>query len=126
MGRFITPLNVELIVESDPARWRLLKPLIYESDAGPLICVPSDFETDFASVPRLPGAFLLAGDTAHRAAVLHDWLYTPPEKLTRREADGILEEAGKASGVPWWRRWLMWAAVRIGGAGNYQQGAQNA
>ena len=123
MGHFVTGLEVELLDDTDPARWRLNKALIYETTAEKLIIVPGGFETDFASVPRLPLAYLLTGDTAHRAAVLHDWLYTAPVKCSRAEADAVLREASAASGVPWWRRWLMWAAVRIGGGGAYQGAA---
>lgn len=122
MAKFVTPLDVEL-VSDDPVLWRILKPLVYDSDAAGLLVVPSDFETDFASVPRLPLAFLLAGDTCHKAAVVHDWLYTPPERFPRDLCDKVLREAAEASGVPFWRRWLVWAGVRIGGGGNYQQAA---
>ena len=121
MGKFLTPLIVELIEEGEPARWRLSKPLAYDSDAAGLLVVPSGFVSDFASVPRLPLIFDLAGDTCHRAAVLHDWLYTAPLKVTRAKADAVLREASEAVGVPFWRRWLMWAAVRVGGSGNWQQ-----
>lgn len=118
MARFLTSLDARLIAD-DPPRWRLLGALIYDS-AVDLIVVPAGFETDFASVPRLPLTFLLAGDTCHRAAVVHDWLYTPPQKLTRAEADRVLCEAAAASGVPAWRRWLVWLGVRVAGGSRYQ------
>lgn len=120
MAKFLTPLHVEL-VNDDPVRWRLVKPLAYESDAAGILVVPSDFETDFASVPRLPLVFLMAGETCHRAAVVHDWLYSPPERFSRSVCDKILREAAQASGVSFWRRWLVWAGVRVGGGGNYQE-----
>ena len=120
MGKFLTSLDVELIVDSDPAQWRVLKPLAYQSDKHGLIVVPSDFVTDFASVPRLPLVYALSGDTAHLAAVVHDWLYTPPMKVPRKDADDILLEASAASGVPAWRRWMMWAGVRVGGGSKFQ------
>lgn len=122
MGKFLTALHVELIAD-DPARWRVLKPLVYESSAAGLLVVPSDFETDFASVPRLPLAFLLAGDTCHRAAVVHDWLYSGAGGLDRAAADAVLREAAADAGEPFWRRWLVWLGVRIGGGGAFQQGA---
>lgn len=120
MAEFGTSLDVELIAD-DPAQWRLLKPLIYQSDAAGCLVVPAGFVTDFASVPRLPLAFLLAGDTCHRAAVVHDWLYTAPVKFSRAVCDAVLREASAVSGVSWWRRWLVWVGVRVGGAGNYQE-----
>lgn len=110
MGKFITELKVERAGQA----WRLLEPLIYEAAAGVSVKVPAGFVSDFASVPRLPGAFMLAGDTAHAAAVIHDWLYSKGGN-SRALADAIFREAMEAEGVPWWRRWLMWGAVRTFG-----------
>ena len=96
-------------------QWRLLAPLRYQSAVlGRLVEVPTGFLTDFSSVPRLPLAYLLAGDTAHEAAVVHDWLYQV-RISTRTQADAILAEAMAVTGEPRWRRGLMWAAVRVGG-----------
>lgn len=110
-GEFLTPLVVELI---DDGLWRLDKKLIYVSDEGGVFEVPAGFVTDMASVPRLPLAYILAGNTAHAAAVLHDFFYqTKP--ISRDDADEIFLEAMAATGVSWWRRWLMYAAVRSAG-----------
>lgn len=68
-----------------------------------------------ASVPRLPLVFLLAGDCAREAAVVHDFLYSTHE-VDRATADAVLREASACTGVAAWRRWLMWAGVRLGGA----------
>ena len=96
-------------------QWRLLAPLRYQSRVlGALIEVPTGFLSDLASVPRLPLAYLLAGDTAHEAAVVHDWCYQA-HLCTRAQADAVLDEAMAVTGEPAWRRWLMWAAVRTGG-----------
>lgn len=120
-GRFLTALDVELVADTDPPIWRLLAPLRYDSAAAGVITVPAGFETDFASVPRLPLVFLAAGDTCHRAAVIHDWLYSPPAKVSRKVADQVLREASEATGVSWWQRWLVWAGVRICGAWAFQR-----
>ena len=96
-------------------QWRLLAPLRYQSAVlGALIEVPTGALTDFASVPRLPLAYLLAGDTAHEAAVLHDWSYQV-HPCTRVQADAVFYEAMAVTGEPRWRRRLMWSAVRTGG-----------
>lgn len=120
MSKFLSPLQVEEIEDrSHDGRgtWKLLAALVYQSDrANTVIVVPVGFVTDFASVPRIPIAFLLTGDTAHSAAVVHDWLYTT-HTVDRATADAVLQEAAAAAGVPAWRRWLMWAGVRVGGAG---------
>src|SRR5258708_6192683 len=72
MAEFKTKLVVE---ELDDKTWKLKEDLYYTSDILGVIYVPAGFVTDFASVPRLPFAYLLAGDTAHQAAVVHDYLY---------------------------------------------------
>ncbi|HEM7839781.1 TPA: DUF1353 domain-containing protein [Burkholderia multivorans] len=119
MSAFLTELEVELVSDatnSGRGTWRLTAPLVYQSDiAQQTFTVPAGFETDFASVPRVPVAFLLAADSAHEASALHDFLYTSPHPVSRAMADAVLREAAVVSGVPAWRAWLMWAGVRIGG-----------
>lgn len=111
--------RLAVALEDDAGRWRLLESLIYESEvAAQVVEVPAGYETDFASVPRVPVAYLAAGNTAHRAAVVHDWLYSVGT-VSRQVADAVFREAAEASGVPAWRRWLLWAGVRIGGASHY-------
>lgn len=104
-----------LRVEKINSHWRLIEQLAYDSAVlSARVVVPAGFETDFASVPRLPFAFWLAGDTAHLAAVVHDFLYTI-QLCSRVEADRVFYEAMTLTGVPLWRRSLMYAAVRVGG-----------
>lgn len=58
-----------------------------------------------------------------RAAVVHDYLYNElrpgtephPEAPTRQRADAIFYEAMQVSGVGFFTRWIMWAAVRTFG-----------
>jgi hypothetical protein len=128
VSRFLNLLRVIQVSDSangGRGEFRLTEPLIYESDlTGDTFTVPRGFCTDFASVPRLPLAFMLVGDTANRAAVLHDWLYTTrkdgrhpvPDRAT---ADALLKEAALATGAPAWRAWMLWAGVRIGGASHW-------
>lgn len=128
MSRFVTDLDVrkQLLDGSADKRgtWRLLATLVYESDLlKRAVLVPGGFVTDFASVPRLPVAFLLAGNCGHEAAVVHDWLYTSHE-VDRRTADAVFREAVLAGGDPGWRAWLMWLGVRVGGAGPYGDAPQ--
>lgn len=119
MSAFLTALVMTGASDLDDGRWRLLKPLEYQSDvAGRVIVVPEGFETDLASVPRLPVVYLLTGDTSSKAAVVHDYLYSTGE-VSRKVADAVLKEASAVIGVSGWRRWLMWAGVRIGGSGRY-------
>ena len=74
------------------------------------------------STPRWPVTFWLAGDTAHEAAVVHDAMYQLRLVGTRQQADAIFKEAMTVSGIPAWRRWLMYRAVRLGGQGSWDSG----
>jgi len=118
MSQFLTPLKVQEISDS---AWQLTDPLIYQSDvAKRTFSVPPGFVTDFASVPRIPLIFDAFGDTAHMAAVVHDYLYTvDPRPVDRSMADAVLREAAVASGVSRWRAWCMWVGVRVGGASHW-------
>lgn len=111
MSRFATDLIVREITDE---KWQLTQELVYYSNLLDCIKVPAGFVTDFASVPRLPLAFLVAGDTAHSAAVVHDYLYTT-KPCTKAEADKVFLEAMLASGVAYWRSYLMYEMVALFG-----------
>lgn len=112
MSEFLTPLRVEWV----DGKWRLLAPLVYQSDhAGRTITVPEGFVTDFASVPRIPVAYLLAGGRGPRAAVVHDYAYSLGEGY-RRDADALLFEALPLDHVNPVIAKLMYDAVREWGA----------
>ena len=116
MAAFLTKLVLELADNRDDGLWIVQQPLVYQSDvAGQTFTVPTGFQTDLASVPRIPIAYLLTGGTSNEAAVVHDFLYTQPHPVPRAMADAVLKEASAVTGVPMWRRWLIWAGVRVGG-----------
>jgi hypothetical protein len=128
MAHFITDLDARKHTRDASAdrrgTWALLSQLVFSSDVlQRKVIVPMGFVTDFASVPRIPVAYLLTGDCGHAAAVLHDWAYTS-HLCTRSEADALFHEALLAGGEPRWRAWLMWLGVRIGGAGPYRAAGQ--
>jgi hypothetical protein len=126
---FLTSLDVRKLAG---VHWRLLAPFAADVD-GILLRVPAGFVTDFASVPRLPLAYLFAGNRGHRAAVLHDYLYsggdfagardpgavTAARSVTRACADEVFRAALETEGVGGFTRALMWAGVRVGGAGAF-------
>lgn len=112
---FLSELQVEYRETEPKYKWILLAPLVYKSkQVEDVIVVPKDFKTDFASVPRIPFIFSLLGDTAQKAAVVHDYLYSV-KSYARSQCDSIFLEAMEDSDVSWWRRKLIYAGVRIGG-----------
>lgn len=117
----IGPLRVETLREGEDGRlrYKLIEPLRVRAALGGAmlsglrITVPAGFETDLASVPRFFWRwFPPAGDYA-AAAVVHDWFYRHPSGISRFLADAIFRDLMAALGVPAWKRWLMWAAVRL-------------
>jgi hypothetical protein len=120
MSRFLSKCVLEVADDQDDGKWILMADLHYESDAAVrTITVPAGFQTDLASVPRLPFVYLLCGDCAREAAVVHDRLYTTHE-VDRATADQVLFEASGVTGVALWRRCLMWAGVRLGGGRHWR------
>ena len=98
----------------------LLQPLVFESLIGEII-VPKGFVTDFASVPRIPIVYALTGNTSHRAAVVHDYLYGDNGlRVSRKKADKVFLEAMKSRKVSGWRRYSMYWAVRLFGSNRYK------
>lgn len=110
--RFLTPLRVEQVA---PDLWMTLSESVYQSAVlGARIIIPAGFVTDFASTPRVPVAFLIAGGCGHHAAVVHDFLYVS-HVTTRAIADAVFGEALGVVGVASWRAALMVTAVRVFG-----------
>lgn len=81
----ISNLEVKLISDGDSSVWELLSDFHYtrEDPFNPNreyhVMVPKGFQTDFASVPRVGWIYAFAGNTAHKASLVHDYL--------RRETD---------------------------------------
>ena len=125
--KFLSNLIVTPLKEADIGRrcWRIEQPLevmIVGIDHLALtqqrVTVPAGFVSDFASVPRLPLAYLLFGDHAHQAGVLHDYIYRQ-RLFPRAICDRIFLAAMKGESVAWWRRWPMYIAVRLFGWAAY-------
>lgn len=86
------------------------------ADAPLALVVPKGFSTDLASVPRLPGAYVLFGGKARRSAILHDYLYEL--RYPRAWADDVFR-AAMAHEVGPVARYVMWLGVRLGGGTYY-------
>jgi len=104
--------------------WTLTKPLIYASEyLNEIITIPAGFDTDLASVPRVPVVYACWGGRAHHGAVVHDYLYRVDSKpvVSRSDADKIFLEAMAVRGKPFFIRWFMYCGVRLGGFGAYHK-----
>lgn len=116
---FLSPLDV-VLVDDQAGTWRIDSPLVYFSEViGGWITVPTGFQTDFASVPRVPLLYVLYANRGRRAAAVHDHLYRTGS-ATRAICDTVFREALIADGESWPVAWAMWAGVRIGGMFAYR------
>lgn len=119
-SEFLSPLRVSENAD-DSGAVLLIDFRYYSERLGREIVVPAGFETDYASVPRLPFAYSLFGGVAKWAAVIHDYLYRTAT-ASRADADAVFLEAMEASAVGSWRRYPMWAGVRLFGWTAYPDG----
>lgn len=127
MSSFTSDLEVQILDSTREGRVtaRLLVGFGYEVGgvgSGEVIEVPAGFVTDFASVPEPFWSLEPPLGDAAKAAVVHDLLYATrglAGRYTRARCDGIFREAMGVLNVPWWKRNLLWAAVRLGGAGGW-------
>jgi hypothetical protein len=73
--------------------------------------------TDLASIPRFVRWFENSYGVHTLAAIIHDQLIedTPNEGALKSDtlSDRFFREMLEAAGVPWLKRWIMWAAVAI-------------
>lgn len=122
MSEFLTELNVRL-KNNDEKVWILTVPLVYNSDLMGKIEVPAGFETDLASIPRLPIIYALWGDRAHREAVIHDYLYRVDSSpiVSFSMANKVFLEAMKIRNKSWFIRWPMFLGVKFGGHSSYHK-----
>lgn len=125
VARWLSTLRAEEVDEIAGID-RLLAPLGYYSALlGCEVWAPADFLTDYASVPRLPLAYLVVGGKGRKAAVIHDWLYSGGlvngRRLSRKECDMVLAEALKATGYGAIVEKLMYGGVRFGGSSHFEQ-----
>jgi hypothetical protein len=107
----------EVEVRQDGATdWVTLRPLVYRGKFE-VFEVDEGVRADFASVPRPFVWFLPRYGRYTKAAILHDYLCKEKVAtglLSRADADGIFRQAMRTLDVPFLRRWIMWAAVRVG------------
>ncbi len=105
----------KVVVEQiDDTNWVTREQLEYTGKEESFL-VPTGSGTDFASVPRLFVWLLPRYGRYTKAAVLHDHLWrelATEGAISWVDADATFRRAMRELGVPFLRRWLMWAAVR--------------
>ena len=95
----------------------------------PEIEIPVGRKTDLLSSPRWLKIVFPSDDLYRPAAFVHDELYRGEGQLrdaagrvwvyTRADADDILLEIMTRQGIPQWKRFLAWAAVRLFGGSHW-------
>lgn len=106
---FPLPLCVEWL---DGKKWKLLSPFSYHRDSSEVITAPEGYITDFGSKPKITWFWVGSPtDEAGPAYIIHDWCCdhaTWPISKT----DHIFLEAMKVLKVNWFKRTIMYLAVR--------------
>ena len=119
MACFLTNLVINQITDKV---FELVEPLVYESDLlACTIIVPIGFQSDGASVPRVPIVYMLFGDRAHHEAVIHDWCYRIDTGISFDNANKVFLEAMKVRKKSWFIRWPMFLGVKFGGYSSYHK-----
>lgn len=110
---FPLPLKGEYIGKG---QWKLTAPFEYHSKRYGVIKIPTNFISDGASIPKIFYSLIGGRWTGKyvEAAICHDWLYFS-QIYSRRKSDRIFLNAMKVLRVSWWKRRMMFYAVRIGG-----------
>ena len=122
MSSFTQPLILE---KTTGRKWKVSRSFTYyigEENSKDFVTVPKDFESDLASIPRFFWRISPPDGNYSQSSVLHDYVYFK-NLFPRKKCDDIFEESMKVLGVPKWKRWLMYKAVRaFGGAGYNRAG----
>ena len=96
-------------------QWKLLKSFEYHSKKYGITKIPKGFIVNGASFPPLIYSIMGSpwGGRFAKPSVAHDWLYSI--KHNRKKSDLIFLEAMKVCKVPFWKRHVMFQALRLFG-----------
>jgi len=122
-SKFLTKLDFHLKHNNEKIHI-LNVPLVYYSEKmARTIIIPTDFNTDLSSVPRLPIVYWFWGGRAHREGVLHDYLYRKDSEpvVSFWMANSIFKEAMIARGKPFYVTYPMFSGVTVGGYPSYHK-----
>lgn len=113
---FINELNLielgESLNNSNKIIYELNEDLIFIYNDLEII-IPKGFQTDLASVPRIPFIYDIWGDRAYREAVLHDYLYRKDSIpiVSKDIADYIFKQAMISRKQPFYIYYPMYLGV---------------
>ena len=109
----LTPLKDNFFVLRDDYRVRI------DDD---ILIIPKGFKTDLASIPRFFWPIAAPHDYKNIApAVIHDYQYTCPNNLTRKQIDSIFYSSLIDNRVNPVVAYGFWLAVRIGGSSHFSK-----
>lgn len=95
------------VEESFRALWKRSSSEIF------VVEVPAGFKTDLASIPRI-FTWLIPKLGHHlRPAIVHDYCSKGLTTLTKKESSDMFLEGMVTTKVSWWKRTVMWSAVRV-------------
>ena len=101
-----------VMTRSFKVRWTEGKKLLAE------FTVPRGFEHDGPSIPRRLQGVVSKFGNQFQPSIAHDYCYeNGVPGMTRKQADQLFLEGMKQLGVPWYRRRIMYLAVRAAGRG---------
>lgn len=107
----------------------LTEPYPYRLGPGCTIIVPRGYVTNFGTIPRW-FSWIVSPTQLREAAIVHDWLCnesfgdepTTTSGFSRWLADAILYEAMARLGFSWFKRSLVFVAVRGWSIATHQHG----
>lgn len=117
-GKFLTELDSQRFVRDKKVWVRLLSDLVYVDSKRKKHVIPTDFESDGASIPQF--AWSIVGHPFGlylESAIVHDWLYRYLKKngMKRGYADWVLLDGMKTQKISFWKRHVMHKTVRAFG-----------
>ncbi len=110
MGKFEGQYKIE---EYTAYTFKTLAELSYTTNKGIIHIVPINFITDGASIPKLFWSIIGSPFTGlyKKPSLIHDELYSS-QKFKRKYADRVFYDGMKDKGVSFWKRKVMYFAVR--------------
>lgn len=119
-GRFPSPLVCTWLPQlpGEARRIHIDADFAFVRPSGEILTVPAGYLSDGASVPELVWNIEPPFGDCLEAAMHHDWLYSSKTR-PRAEADLVFLEGMTVLGLAWWKRSLLYRAVRMGGARGY-------